>query len=63
MKFILIAVYMIYPPNDDPKVDRVEIVGTYKTMEACQKETHMDFGSIPPGLAALKCVLLKKGKT
>lgn len=61
MKFLLIAVFMLYPQNASPYVEKVEIWGTFNTLSACQKETNIPFGLQPPGLSFLDCVPLKKG--
>lgn len=60
LKFALIAVYMLYPKGETPYVEKVEVWGTYKTMEACKKDTNVPFGMIPPGMSYLDCVPLKK---
>lgn len=60
MKFLLIAVFMLYPKGATPYVEKVEVMGTFKTLSACQKETNVPFGLQQPGVAFLDCVPLKK---
>lgn len=58
-KFVLIAVFALYPKDGSMEVERVETWGVFKTLAACKKETEIPFGLIPPGLVFLDCVPLK----
>lgn len=56
VKYLLIAVYLLYPKGETPYVERVEVLGSFKTLAACQKETNIPFGLIPPGMGYIGCV-------
>lgn len=61
-KFVLIAVFALYAKDGQghiKEITRVETWGVYRTLQACEKETNLSFGMIPPGLAFLKCVPLE----
>jgi len=64
MKFILVAVFLMELSHDPPtpaQVESVEVWGTYKTLEACEKSRDTDRGISygTRGLVYVECVSVK----